>query len=148
MRRTGALLQRGCGERVSDSTGRPIRDLGLKLDHALYEPVLNNGHWIKIRGPEFNEAEINLLPSMSDQRSTMLDAKTPPRSNRVRTLWIQRPRPVFLYVAGLKRRRPDPAAEDTSPPNGPAIPRTHTQLGRQHTRRSPCRTQSWHPYPL
>jgi hypothetical protein len=81
-----------CCEGVSDSTGRPIRNLGLKLDQALYESVLNNGHWIKIRGPEFNEAEINLLPSMSDQRSTMPDAKTPPRSNRVRPLWIQRPR--------------------------------------------------------
>jgi hypothetical protein len=88
------------GEGVSDSTGRPIRNLGLKLDHALYESVLNNGHWIKIRGPEFNEAEINLLPSMSDQRSTMLDVKTPPRSNRVRTLRIQRPRPVFLPQRG------------------------------------------------
>jgi hypothetical protein len=84
----------------SDSTGRPIRNLGLKLDHVLYEPVLNNGHWIKIRGPEFNEAEINLLPSMSDQRSMMLDAKKPPRYNRVRTLWIQRPRPVFLPQRG------------------------------------------------
>jgi hypothetical protein len=31
-------------EGVSDSTGRPIRNLGLKLDHALYESVLNNDH--------------------------------------------------------------------------------------------------------
>jgi hypothetical protein len=81
-----------CCEGLSDSTGHPIRNLGLKLDQVLYEPVLNNGHWIKIRGPEFNEVEINLLPSMSDQRSTMPDAKTPPTSNRVRPLWIQRPR--------------------------------------------------------
>jgi hypothetical protein len=82
------LFKKMCGEGESDSTGRPIRNLGLKLDQALYESVLNNGHWIKIRGSEFNEAKISSLPSMSDQWSMMPDAKTSPRSNRVRPLWI------------------------------------------------------------
>jgi hypothetical protein len=110
-----------CCEGVSDNTGRPIRNLGLKIDQALYEPVLNNAHWIKIRRPEFNEAKINSLPSMSDQRSTMPYAKTPPRSNRVHPLWIQRtrcrlpPPPRSVDGKGLPRGAPSAGEPITGP---------------------------------
>jgi hypothetical protein len=80
---------------------------------------LNKGHWIKIRGPEFNEAKINPLPSMSDQRSTMPDAKTPPRSNRVRPLWIQRTR---------RRLPPPPRSAD-----GKGLPRGAPSAGEPRT---------------
>jgi hypothetical protein len=70
----GVLLKNIQAEGVSRVFSRWITRGRCGLDLALYEPVLNNGHWIKIRGPEFNEAEINPLPPMSDQRSAMLDA--------------------------------------------------------------------------